>query len=119
MNFTEFLSAGPEKVFRALVDLRTRAYAAGLLETVRLPVPVFCIGNLTVGGTGKTPGVVWLASYLREKGRRPAVLTRGYGRKSKDGLAVVEGLHDPRQVGDEPLFLARRRRSGAKRSSGY
>lgn len=74
---------------------------------VKAPVPVISVGNLTVGGAGKTPIVLELASRLARRGRRPAVLSRGYGRRSR---AAVLARADARaeDVGDEPLLMARR-----------
>ncbi len=73
----------------------------------RLPVPVVVIGNITVGGTGKTPLVIWLANLLRGHGRRPGILSRGYG-GTESGPAPVEAGSDPLRCGDEPVLLARR-----------
>jgi tetraacyldisaccharide 4'-kinase len=99
-------------LYGAAVRLRTRAYFEGYLEVVRLPVPVFCVGNLTVGGSGKTPGVIWLAEYLLAKGRRPAVVTRGYGVRASEAVRVVSDgkgtVLSPAQGGDEPVLIARR-----------
>jgi tetraacyldisaccharide 4'-kinase len=99
-------------LYGGAVQLRNRAYRGGYLETVRLPVPVFCVGNLTVGGAGKTPGVLWLAEYLLKKGRRPAVVTRGYGVRGAAPVRVVsdgQGQVLPAdQAGDEPWLLAKR-----------
>ncbi len=87
-------------------------HEAGVLKRDRLPAIVLSVGNLTLGGTGKTPFCIWLARFLQQKGRVPAVLTRGYGRDEEDRLVLV---HDGkklratvRQAGDEPVFLARR-----------
>ena len=63
-------------LFCALVQLRRWLYRMGVMASVRLPVPVIVIGNITVGGTGKTPLVIWLARYLLQAGYRPGIVTR-------------------------------------------
>jgi tetraacyldisaccharide 4'-kinase len=76
----------------------------------RAPVPVVSVGNLAVGGTGKTPTTAWLASHLRARGRRPAIVTRGYGGRAGSGpLEVSRGagpIVDALHGGDEPVLLA-------------
>ena len=92
------------------VKLRGEAYRRGWLETRRLQRPVISVGNLSVGGTGKTPLVILLAQILLAAGWRPCILTRGYGRRRGQGLIAMDpdaGLvFDPRVVGDEPALLA-------------
>mgnify|MGYP001431454970 CR=1 FL=1 len=96
--------------YRGAVAARNRLYDQGLLRQERLPCPVISVGNLTVGGTGKTPTVILLAAMLREKGRRPAVLSRGYGGSARSGVTVVSDekriLTGWRQSGDEPVLIA-------------
>lgn len=76
-------------------------------DGVRAPVPVICVGNVTVGGTGKTPTCLKLAEMLREAGRQPVFLTRGYGGSLPGPVAVDPARHTSREVGDEALLLAR------------
>ena len=94
-------------LFRLLVGVRHGLYRCGLLRSHRLPVPVIVIGNLTVGGSGKTPLVLWLVRCLREAGWRPGIISRGYRGAAAGELAVTVAA-DPALVGDEPLLLARR-----------
>jgi tetraacyldisaccharide 4'-kinase len=95
-----------ESLYRILIDLRRRLYAAGLLRSVRLPVPVVIVGNLTVGGTGKTPLVAALGAELRQRGWQPGIALRGYrGRIARACLLPSDA--DPRDFGDEAVLLAR------------
>jgi tetraacyldisaccharide 4'-kinase len=102
-------------LFWLLSSLRRGAYALGFLPSVTLPVPVIVVGNITVGGTGKTPFVIWLARELRKRGHRPGIVTRGYGGKT-DTPRRAESDSDPSLVGDEALLLARH--SGAPVATG-
>lgn len=95
-------------LFGLLVLLRRLLYRAGLLRTIRLPVPVLVIGNLTVGGTGKTPLVLWIAGALRAAGRTPGIVLRGYGSRDLDVVSAVMPDSDPYQHGDEAVLLAGR-----------
>ncbi|HEY0846206.1 MAG TPA: tetraacyldisaccharide 4'-kinase [Noviherbaspirillum sp.] len=94
-------------LFRALVAVRRALYRIGLLATERMPVPVVVVGNVYVGGTGKTPFVIWLADELRRAGYVPGIISRGYG---ASGDAPLEVMPDsaPQQVGDEPALIALR-----------
>ncbi len=71
-------------------------------------VPVVVVGNISVGGTGKTPMVIWLVEYLQAHGYRPGVVSRGYGGDSRDHPVLVSGNSDARTVGDEAVVIARR-----------
>lgn len=91
-----------------VIGIRRLAYRIGVLRTQRLSVPVIVVGNITVGGTGKTPLVIWLAELLRQEGWRPGIVTRGYGGNARTWPLQVLPDSDPRRVGDEPVLLARR-----------
>ena len=82
------------------------SFAAGCMFSV-LPVPVIVVGNISVGGTGKTPLVLWLADWLRQQGYRPGIVSRGYGGHSADAAAGRVWTVTLRMSGDEPLLLAR------------
>ena len=94
-------------LFNLLSGLRRRLYAWGWLQSTRLSVPVIVVGNLTAGGTGKTPLVIWLVEMLRAHGNRPGVVSRGYGADGT-GAAEVGPDGNPADSGDEPVLLARR-----------
>ncbi len=92
--------------FRVLVALRRFAYRQGILRSFRLPVPVIVVGNITAGGTGKTPLVAWLADYLLKQGYHPGIVGRGYGGKASSWPQQVRSDSDPAIVGDEAVLLA-------------
>ena len=94
-------------VFRLAVALRRLLYRLGVLASVRVGIPVVVVGNLTVGGTGKTPLVLALAEALRLRGLRPGILSRGYGGTGVSPRAVAPG-DEAERVGDEPVLLAER-----------
>lgn len=94
-------------LFGLVAALRRVLYRAGLLRAIRLPVPVIVVGNISVGGTGKTPLVLWLADFLRQQGYHPGIVSRGYGGGTQ-GVVAVDPRSDPAVVGDEPLLLARK-----------
>lgn len=96
-------------LFRALTALRRILYRTGLLNSFRLPVPVIIVGNIYVGGTGKTPLVIWLVEELRRAGLVPGVISRGYGARN-DTPSPVTPDSQPGEVGDEPALIARRTR---------
>lgn len=94
--------------FSLLASLRRAAYRLGLAKTERLPVPVIVVGNITAGGAGKTPLTLYLAQQLAAAGRRPGIVSRGYGGQVGEGVAEVLPESDAADVGDEPLLLRRR-----------
>ena len=97
-------------VYRPFVFLRLQAYKKGWLKTYRPNIPVISVGNLTIGGTGKTPVVDMLSKELQSRKIKPAIISRGYGRKNNDTqkrLRFCENKHsDPELFGDEPYMLA-------------
>lgn len=95
-------------LYGAVMSLRRALYCAGILRSTRIAVPVIVVGNVSVGGTGKTPVVIWLAEMLKRAGKRPGVVSRGYGGESISWPQQVRADSDPRLVGDEPVLIARR-----------
>ncbi|HEV8442931.1 MAG TPA: tetraacyldisaccharide 4'-kinase [Steroidobacteraceae bacterium] len=89
------------------MSLRGLLYRLGLRHRVRVDAPVVVVGNITVGGTGKTPLVAWLAGKLAEAGLKVAIISRGYGGRAR-GVTRVTVHSRASEVGDEPLLLARR-----------
>ncbi len=88
------------------VRLRRFFYRHGLKKSVKLPVPVIIVGNITVGGTGKTPLVIWLQNYLREQGFKPGIISRGYGGEMHEQPLLVSKDDNPAKVGDESVLIA-------------
>ena len=91
-----------------LSSVRRTLYHLGLLRRYRSPILVIIVGNISVGGTGKTPLVVWLSQFLREQGFRPGIINRGYKGKTEEWPQQVTATSDARQVGDEAVLLAQR-----------
>ena len=91
-----------------LVVTRRYLYRIGLLGSRKAIAPVIVIGNITTGGTGKTPLTIWLAQRLRAQGFSPGIVSRGYGGSKSESSMRVDGASDPAVVGDEPVLLARR-----------
>ncbi|ADE13710.1 tetraacyldisaccharide 4'-kinase [Nitrosococcus halophilus Nc 4] len=105
---TRWLLTPLSALFQMAVKGRQWAYSQGLRAIQMLPVPVLVIGNLTLGGTGKTPLIIWLAQFLRRHGYRPGLISRGYGGQARNYPQRVYPDSDPRLVGDEAILLARR-----------
>lgn len=104
LSFLSFL-------YRLAITLRNKIYDVGIVKQEKLPCKVISIGNITVGGMGKTPTVIALATLLKEKGYRPAVLSRGFGGKTKSPVNIVsDGSHilmGHVEAGDEPVLIAK------------
>src|SRR5829696_3059215 len=95
-------------LFRGIVGVRTFLYRTGVLRTQRVDVPVVVVGNITVGGTGKTPVAGWIAHQLALRGRTVAIVLRGYGGSHRGSPRRVTPEDDPTVVGDEALLHAGR-----------
>ena len=93
-------------VFCSVASLRRWAYQVNLLKQHTLSVPVIIVGNITVGGTGKTPLVIWLANYLKKQGYQPGIVSRGYKGQAHRWPQQVRPDSDPHVVGDEAILLA-------------
>lgn len=95
-------------LFGAVSACRRTGYRLGLLQSQRLPVPVIIVGNISVGGTGKTPLTVWLVNHLIEQGWRPGIVSRGYGGEAASYPLSVTASSRTTEAGDEPVLLATR-----------
>jgi tetraacyldisaccharide 4'-kinase len=93
--------------YGAVAGCRRYLYAARLRKSTQMSLPVVVVGNLTVGGTGKTPLVCWLVARLTDLGFKPGVVTRGFG-GSSGTVRLIAASDDPKMVGDESILLARR-----------
>jgi tetraacyldisaccharide 4'-kinase len=98
-----------EWLYRGITALRRLAYRIGFFSSVRVGRPVVVVGNLTVGGTGKTPLVIYLVEALQRLGYKVAVISRGYAGEAR-GVVAVTARSDPKVVGDEPVLIAARTR---------
>jgi len=94
-------------LFSDAVKFRKFLYRLGVLKTHTLPVPVIIVGNITVGGTGKTPLIIWLAGLLKESGFKPGIISRGYGGQSESWPQWVTADSDAKNVGDEAVLIAK------------
>lgn len=94
--------------YAAVVAIRRACYRAGLIAVEQLGIPVIVVGNITAGGTGKTPLVEWLANELQRRGHRPGIVSRGYGGRRQAGPMMVTAETSAQLAGDEPVMLARR-----------
>ncbi|MDO7596610.1 MAG: tetraacyldisaccharide 4'-kinase [Pseudomonadota bacterium] len=94
-------------IYQAVLKLRRELFRLDILKQRFLPVPVIIVGNITIGGTGKTPFVIWLAKQLQQAGYRPGIISRGYGGKAEYYPQKVMSDSDPSIVGDEPIIISR------------
>jgi tetraacyldisaccharide 4'-kinase len=108
MSILRYLATPLSPLYGAVVRARNRSFDAHPERPARVGVPVVSVGNISTGGTGKTPLTLFLADGLEAAGWRNAVLSRGYGGRRDVDPMSVEPDSDPRQTGDEPLLMARR-----------
>ncbi|MBU0479501.1 MAG: tetraacyldisaccharide 4'-kinase [Proteobacteria bacterium] len=97
-------------IYSALMKVRATAYRTGVFSSIKLEVPVVSIGNLTMGGSGKTPMVMAVARLLQRQGKKPAIISRGYGGRARGDVNLVSDgakiFLNAEEAGDEPLLLA-------------
>lgn len=94
-------------LFLGLAAARRFLYRNGILKVHRLPVPVIVVGNISVGGSGKSPLVIWLTRHLRSLGWKPGIVARGYGGRARNWPQQVRPDSDSHMVGDEPVMISR------------
>ncbi len=107
-NFYSFLLYPLSLIYRMIIFLRRCAYRVGLLKTHFFAVPIVVVGNITVGGTGKTPFIIALAEYFVANGFQPGIVSRGYGGQAKQWPQPVTSESSPKEVGDEPVLIAKK-----------
>ncbi|KLU19574.1 tetraacyldisaccharide 4'-kinase, partial [Proteus mirabilis] len=95
-------------LYGVITLLRRFAYQKGWLASWKAPVPVVIVGNLTAGGNGKTPIVIWLVEQLIQQGFKPGVVSRGYGGKSDHYPLLLTSNTSPAMAGDEPVLIHHR-----------
>jgi len=95
-------------LYSLVIMLRRLCYQSGLIAVNQIDAPVIIVGNISVGGTGKTPLVIWLADYFKNKGFKPGIISRGYGGKLSGKSQQVRPDSNPELVGDEPVLIAKR-----------
>lgn len=95
-------------LFALITWVRRKAYQSGVFKSYKAPVPVIIVGNITVGGNGKTPIVLWLAKLLIQSGLRPGVVSRGYGGKAPHYPYLLTEHSTAKETGDEPLLIYQR-----------
>lgn len=94
-------------LFRTLAAIRRTLYHFKILQQPAIAVPVIIVGNISVGGTGKTPLVTWLCQHLKHHGYKPGIISRGYGGQAQTWPQSVSPESDAKLVGDEPIILVR------------
>jgi tetraacyldisaccharide 4'-kinase len=95
-------------IYAVVIRVRRQRYKSGTYQVNNYSVPVIVVGNITVGGSGKTPLVIWLVDFLKKTGYKPAIVARGYKGKARSWPQQVRADSDPVVVGDEAVLMARR-----------
>lgn len=95
-----------EVIFKLISYIRKNLYKYNILIKYKFNLPVIVVGNISVGGTGKTPLVIYIANYLSKQGFKPAIISRGYGSKLTNNISLVAINSDPMQFGDEAVMMA-------------
>ncbi|WP_246770538.1 tetraacyldisaccharide 4'-kinase, partial [Mannheimia haemolytica] len=95
-------------LFWLISQARKRLYSLNILQSYRSPLPMLVVGNISVGGNGKTPVVVWLVEQLQQRGVKVGVISRGYGGKAKTFPQLVTRESSAEMVGDEPVLIVQR-----------
>lgn len=104
-------------VWESIYKIRRSMYEYGILKKNYFKVPIISVGNITFGGTGKTPVIIWLVKLCEQLGQKPLVLTRGYKGKLEHSSGIIMGgqrfRSNPKEFGDEPLLISRKMQNGA------
>lgn len=106
-NIFSLLLSPLSLIYISIIYLRHTLYRLGLISITKINVPTIVIGNIVAGGTGKTPLVIWLAKYFKDKGFLPGIVSRGYGGTYLSNIELVKPTSNPLLVGDEPVIIAR------------
>lgn len=109
-TFLNYLLLPFSWLYYLIISFRQFLFKKGVKKITTLPVPVIVVGNITVGGTGKTPLVIWLVNQLKARGYKPGVISRGYKGQAKTWPQRVMPDTDPKKVGDEPVLIAKKTR---------
>jgi tetraacyldisaccharide 4'-kinase len=107
-TFLMFLLLPFSWLFRGGIFIRLWLYRNHIFTVNQFPVPIIVVGNITVGGNGKTPFVIWLVEFLKKNGYRPGIVSRGYGGKATKNPGIVQISSDPEAVGEEAILLKNR-----------
>ena len=108
-NYLYFILLPVTLLYRVIIFIRNIFYKYHIFQTKSLPCKIISVGNITVGGSGKTPTVEYLSRLLQSKGKKIGIISSGYPRKSKSTLIVTDGITNPQSwedFGDEPYLLA-------------